>query len=175
MDRNNILNMFPKNLIWAELGVFEGEYSKIIHKSTSPKKMYLVDTFPNMMISGDKDGLNIKNIDISLVPYLLNSYFIGYDVEIKKMTTNNFLKEMHLKSEKIDVVYIDADHSYECVKNDLYMSLKIMNKNGYICGHDYSDKMFPGVTDAVNEFCKENDFKIHILTDDLLPSYIIKL
>lgn len=49
-----------------------------------------------------------------------------------------------------DIVFIDADHSYDGVKNDIQAWISKVNPNGIICGHDFSDR-FPGVTDAVKE------------------------
>lgn len=39
MDRNEWLDTLPKNLVWAELGVFIGDFSKEIFKRAKPKKL----------------------------------------------------------------------------------------------------------------------------------------
>jgi predicted O-methyltransferase YrrM len=38
----------------------------------------------------------------------------------------------------IDFIYIDGDHSYNAVKQDLEMYLPKLKDNGIIGGHDYS-------------------------------------
>jgi hypothetical protein len=51
----------------------------------------------------------------------------------------------------LDIVFIDACHAYECVREDIaawYPKVKI---GGTIAGHDYTFS-FPGVVKAVNEF-----------------------
>lgn len=48
-------------------------------------------------------------------------------------------------------VFIDADHSYEAVKEDIkawYPKVKI---NGWLCGHDYGNRIPTGVDKAVPE------------------------
>lgn len=50
----------------------------------------------------------------------------------------------------VDVVYIDADHSYDAVSADIDAWLPKIRHGGYICGHDYHDG-FPGVRKAVDE------------------------
>jgi predicted O-methyltransferase YrrM len=47
-----------------------------------------------------------------------------------------------------DIIYVDADHSYNGAKRDIEIALK---KGKLITGHDYSGK-FPGVMKAVNEY-----------------------
>jgi hypothetical protein len=49
---------------------------------------------------------------------------------------------------KVDMVFIDADHSYEACKADIEAWFPKCKK--VICGHDYSSS-FPGVIQAVNE------------------------
>ena len=56
--RIELLNYLNKNLTIAELGVFEGEFSKEIHNICLPNKLYLVDLFDGYFGSGDKDGNN---------------------------------------------------------------------------------------------------------------------
>jgi hypothetical protein len=174
MNRSELLKTLPKNLVWAELGVFLGDFSKEIYSITNPKKLYLVDIFPDNMISGDKDGDNIRELDIRNVPNELTEHFKDENVIIVKSTTKDFLEQKLRDNEKIDAVYIDADHSYEAVKSDLYLSYEVVKNGGFICGHDYSAEHFFGVFRAVNEFCLDKNLKIDILSSDKLPSFIIK-
>jgi len=50
----------------------------------------------------------------------------------------------------IDIVFIDAAHDYESVKEDIKLWLPKVRTGGILCGHDYSLK-FWGVIQAVNE------------------------
>jgi len=54
-----------------------------------------------------------------------------------------------------DFVYIDADHTYDMVKNDIQLWLPIVKKGGLIGGHDYGfpDEIcrYGGVQKAVDE------------------------
>jgi hypothetical protein len=161
-------------MIWVELGVFIGEFSKEIHKLTSPSKLYLVDIFPDRMISGDKDGNNVRTLDLTNVPDKLSDYFNDQPVEIIKSTTTDFLIRMAELRQEVDCVYIDAAHSYDNVKSDLELSYNIVKENGFICGHDYHQIHFEGVFRAVNEFCAEKNLKIDMMSDDLLPTFVIK-
>lgn len=46
------------------------------------------------------------------------------------------------------LIFIDAGHSYECVKNDTEKSLAILDKGGYIVWHDFG---WPGVYSWLTE------------------------
>lgn len=54
----------------------------------------------------------------------------------------------------VDFVFIDADHSYGEVQQDLLYSWEIVKDGGYICGDDVNSN---SVYNAVNEFCIERD------------------
>jgi hypothetical protein len=51
-----------------------------------------------------------------------------------------------------DVIYIDADHTYEGVKADLDAWYPLVKKGGIFGGDDYQNTTCPGVNKAVNEF-----------------------
>jgi hypothetical protein len=48
------------------------------------------------------------------------------------------------------VVFIDLNHSYESVKEDIALWLPKVKKGGYLAGDDYHEN-WPGVIQAVNE------------------------
>lgn len=51
----------------------------------------------------------------------------------------------------LDLVFIDADHSYEGCKADIEAWRPKVRKGGWLMGHDYHQGDFPGVVQAVNE------------------------
>ncbi len=52
----------------------------------------------------------------------------------------------------LDLVYIDADHGYQSVKEDIELWTPKVKKDGIICGHDYSETLTLGVKKAVLEY-----------------------
>jgi len=77
---------------------------------------------------------NVVGVDISR-DIIIDGVFYN-------MSTDNFF----IQNEKsFDMIFIDADHSYESVKKDFNNSLKILNRGGIIILHDTdpeSDSLF---------------------------------
>lgn len=68
---------------------------------------------------------------------------------------------------RVDLLLLDADHSYQAVKRDLVAWLPSVKRGGLVWVHDYGDpadfglrsKATPGVKRAVDEFVRKGDFK----------------
>ena len=68
-----------------------------------------------------------------------------------KIIKNDSISESHnYDDEYFDVVYIDASHEYEYVKEDIISWYPKVKNGGVICGDDYHPG-WPGVVEAVNE------------------------
>jgi predicted O-methyltransferase YrrM len=85
------------------------------------------DKVYQQFINNTKDNKNIHNI---------------------RMTSNDAYKE--LSGKLFDFIYIDGNHQYEFVKQDILNYKNLIKPGGFIAGHDYSDNWL-GVIDAINE------------------------
>ena len=59
---------------------------------------------------------------------------------------------------KPDLVYIDANHTYEDMRQDLNTAFSLFPE-ARLCGDDYGGK-WTGVKDAIDQFCKGNGCRI---------------
>lgn len=73
------------------------------------------------------------------------------------------------KDKSLDLVFIDADHSYEGVVADIEAWYPKVRKGGLICGHDYNPELFEGTVKAVDEF-----FSNRTLYPDTVWAYEVK-
>ena len=139
---------------------------------------------------GVNRGINVANW-LTLCPQIEKAYLVDTDnnhgIDIgdlihKKVwnkceyRTCGSEKAAKLVPNKLDIVFIDADHSYEAVKEDIQLWYPKIRKGGIICGHDYMegpydrDGIFCDVKKAVDEaFPKVN------LEDDVLEDGKIKV
>ncbi len=56
-----------------------------------------------------------------------------------------------------DFIYIDADHTYDSVCQDIQLFLPKLKKGGFIAGHDYDPQGWPEVVEAVHAMLGEPD------------------
>jgi hypothetical protein len=72
----------------------------------------------------------------------------GCEVQFHDMDSVTFLSRCQ---EKFDAIFIDADHSYEGVKNDYVNALPLLNEGGIMIFHDINSSGCPGVVGLWNE------------------------
>ena len=84
-------------------------------------------------------GKDQQNSIVEKVNYLKS---IDKNVTFFDSSTDDFFKT---NQTKYDVIFIDADHSYEGVKKDYLNALNFIKPNGYIIFHDINSTSAHGV------------------------------
>jgi len=159
----------PKNFL--EVGVFQGVTSRniceklnLIHGNQF--NYYGIDIFEDSNNLLDDKEMTSKHNKISnpLKNLLYNVIFkenlnslksvnkllkkFNNNVRLYKGLSDEILSKLNMS--KIDFVFLDGGHSYETVKNDLFLILKSIKKNKIIICDDYDQKNY-GVKKAVDE------------------------
>ena len=170
--REEIINLIPINSIGCELGVFDGQFSEILFTSNKFKHLYLVDPFDGLIMSGDKNGDNIRYIHGNDLYKIVNNKFVNnLGITVIKDFSHSFLNQQEDNS--LDFIYIDTSHRYEDTKSELEISWQKIKNGGIISGHDYSLESFPGVVKALDEFLLKYNISNCIFTEqDKLKSYL---
>lgn len=128
----NLVEMVPNGGTIIELGVWKGRSLCSVADIIKRKNLtvYAVDTF-----EGTKDEEDVhadaKVADIKKV-FEDNVNRYGFEVELYHMTTSEAAKKI---KEKFDLIFIDADHTFEGISEDL--ENWIPKCKGIIAGHDY--------------------------------------
>jgi hypothetical protein len=132
----------------AEIGVCEGELSRLIWKQPQIYSYYLVDPL---------DWEHVKDIPKEPVRAPQQVLNTRYSAIVEAMPPHTkFLRMTSLDAAKLvpdkslDFVFIDALHDYDSVKADIKAWLPKVRDGGILAGDDYANKKF-GVTKAVDE------------------------
>jgi hypothetical protein len=140
--------------IILEVGVWEGANAELMY-TYGPKALYLIDAWENQsnneLYKLEKGRLpqNIFDKAYNTVKNKFNRY---ENVKIIKGYSSDLVNTF--KDEFFDMIYIDAAHYYEAVKEDFENWFPKVKVGGYICGDDYMIKEAHkfGVIPAIDEF-----------------------
>lgn len=139
----------------AEIGVEQGKFSEYLLKTVPNLKLYCIDFWQRYRLwRGMKrqwrQDAYYEEVKVKLAPY---------NCEIIKATSMDAVKTF--ADESLDFVYIDANHNYEFVRDDIREWSKKVRKGGIVCGDDYY--VFPsgndGVMKALDEWIAEQNIK----------------
>jgi hypothetical protein len=169
--RLDLLAGLPKHSVGAELGVFCGDFSREILRIVQPAQLDLVDLYQGRVTSGNENGQNMRTVDMEVMGRELQG--LGWPAVICPCDSVVYLESMIDRGERLDWVYIDTDHEYATLSEELRLAREVVRPGGIIAGHDYS-RAFPGVLQAVTEFITRHELAIEIYDGDLLPSYAIR-
>lgn len=136
--KEDVFNFFypkSKDQTVVEFGSYRGHFTQVF--SDMFKQVYTIDH-----VSNDYYDENTKDLT-NVTKYIHDLY-------------KQSISKLNLKD--VDVVVIDAVHSYSAVRQDTSSSQKILKTKGYIIYDDYG--AFPEVKDAVNTMVRENIIKI---------------
>ena len=86
-----------------------------------------------------------------------------HQVKVLRCTSRSASK--FIEDNSLDFVYVDGDHSYECVYQDLRLYYKKLRKGGILAGDDYFWGIFEGmpVRRAVSEFANNKGIRAKII------------
>lgn len=126
-----------RNLIGAEIGVFDAKNSERILEILDIKKLYLID--PYKIYDGCKDVAGIP--DKKTITLLKKDAHARLEKFKDKVVWIEDLSENAIESikEELDFVYIDGNHKYDFVKKDIELYSKKIKEGGLISGHDYEN------------------------------------
>jgi predicted O-methyltransferase YrrM len=118
--------------VGAEIGVYHGEYSRWMLRGVPGLKLWGIDSwesYPGYKDFGKHDLDGALEIALESVK--------GYDCNLIKARSRD--ASMDFKDGSLDFVYIDGNHAYESVVEDLALWARKVRPGGIVAGHDYDD------------------------------------
>lgn len=128
----------------AEIGVWEGGFSEIILDVTKPKELHLIDPWSFQPEYSNSAFGRARNVDKMAGMYdTVAQKFASDDrVTLHRKMSHEALETFDDHS--LDWVYVDGNHNYDIVLNDIQLALKKVKPNGMIAGDDLLWKIDDG-------------------------------
>ena len=141
----------------AEVGVQEGLFNDFLNDTLQPKELYA--------------------IDIDITQYTSRNIIKDNVIPINKPSQNILASDF---SSQLDLVYLDADHSYDAAKKDIEILKDIVKPGGLFVFNDFTmfsvhEMLFYGVARAVTEFIIKEKWQVIGLALDEWNFYDIAL
>ena len=131
--------------IGAEIGVADGRYSEILCKTIPELRLLSVDPFY-------RPGHYEKAVE-RLKPFPLS--------QIKRQTSIE--ASLGVADEALDFVFIDGNHSFDYVMEDIIAWSRKVRKGGIVAGHDYYHFHHSGVIEAVNRYVEVHRIELNLI------------
>ena len=145
-----------RRLRMVEVGTNEGSFAIAILSIVPDVSLVVVDAFDTIDV-GYKNNTPDRAID-QLLPYRPRVMFL--------ITTSADASSM-IADKSMDLIFIDGDHAYEGVNDDIALWTPKLRDGGILSGHDYDDSLHPGVVRAVNELVDRTTLTLHLGPDSI--------
>tara|TARA_B100000378_G_scaffold252787_1_gene228311 strand:+ start:360 stop:1079 length:720 start_codon:yes stop_codon:yes gene_type:complete len=120
----------------AELGVYKGEFAKVLlDKCSSIEKYYMVDPWRKLDDWNKPANTSSAEFENIFKEALNKTYFAKSKRTILKGKTIEVINE--IEDESLDFIYIDGDHTLRGISIDLLTSWNKVSENGFVAGDDF--------------------------------------
>jgi hypothetical protein len=204
MERADLIRkigkLFP-NGKGVEVGTFKGTFAREILLNW-PGHLYMVDVWRGLNDNEYQDGSNHSIHKDAFELTMLN--IDGFEDRATMIRTKSTQGADLFQDNSLDFVYIDANHAYDYVVEDIKTWYPKVKKGSYLLGHDYLDidwnnnefnildngkdiyldkplegqefnaQGIFGVNPAVLEFCEQYNIKDLKITKEFFGTWIIR-
>jgi len=162
-----------KKVVCAEIGSWLGDNAvDMLDNWNEISKLYLIDSFEVCPDFRDAD-IQVSNKNRFVERFKDNqrtSIILDQSVTASKQFDN----------ESLDFVYIDANHTYDAIKQDIDVWTPKVKKGGIIGGHDYEYKPLDSdirtVKKAVDEYFGKESVKVGIVVKRVdLENFVMEI
>jgi len=144
----------------AEIGVAGGSFSKTLCQKIPGLKLYCIDVWEHIL----DDPYSPSERMMRKIRRVIKVRLKGYNVVLIKDRSLGAVKKF--KDESLDFVYIDANHTFDYVIQDIIQWSAKVKKGGIVSGHDYHSPRRFGVIEAVNAYIKAHKLNLKVILHD---------
>jgi len=165
-DRNRLAKLFGElNLnVGAEIGVERAAYTKVLAEANPHLKLYAIDAWRRYRSYRD----HVSQTQLDDFEAQSRAAMAGYPKceLIKGWSTDVALDFPH---GSLDFVYIDANHTFDYVMEDLICWGRRVRSGGIIAGHDFARHKGVWVVQAVHMYAYANNITTWFTTTESDP------
>jgi predicted O-methyltransferase YrrM len=133
------------NLKIIEIGSYCGASTEIIANKFITSQINCVDPWAKYVEDCSSYNLDAQELELKEAEIIFDKIKAKYpNINKNKMQSNEYVKYINNKS--IDFIYIDGNHQYSSVKEDISIWIPKIKDGGFLSGHDYD---WPSVKKAV--------------------------
>lgn len=157
----------------AEVGVFQGDYAKVINETFYDRTLYLFDTFEGFAkedIEVEKNNnfseVNVGGYNMTSEELVINKMVYKENCIIRKGFFPQTAEDL---KEKFCYVNLDLDLYQPTIKGlHFFYDNELIAEGGLVTVHDYFSTEFKGIKAAVDEFISESKgFRVLPIGDSL--------
>jgi len=148
--------------IGCEVGVWKGGTSTCLLRKFPNLRLLMVDNYQEYEVKGNPWSVSTSSQEEMMQAMVTASretlfakdrriLMVGYSTQAAKL----------ISDESLDFVFIDADHHYEHVLEDIRVWFPKVKPQGLISGHDYSMRKRNQVRKAVDAFIQEHPYEVN--------------
>jgi hypothetical protein len=141
-DRIEMLRRLPQGGIVAEIGTYQGDFARTILDIMAPEKLHLADITFSLCRADVLADPRVERHEGLSVPFLQSC-----------------------ADASLDMIYVDADHSYDAVRADAAAAAPKVKPGGFLVFNDFARIIRPGfgvlgVHQAVCEFAVTSGWSV---------------
>ncbi len=178
-----MLSSMPKGGVCAEVGVFQGGFSRLIWEVVRPDELYLIDPWQwrAQWVGNHTEG-ELEALGKGESTSEGQAYFeavckkFAHIPQIKVQRLASVDASKSFPDKQFDWVFIDGDHRYQPAAEDLRHWWPKVKSGGFLCGDDYIigggpphdnySTLANGVYFAVEEFLTEHHLRMETFPID---------
>lgn len=158
----------------AEIGVADGRYAEILCQKIPGLKLTAVD--PWMPYDGNWRSRGYQENAYKTAQYRLKDYPVRF------IKDYSIPASLSILDESLDFVFIDGDHHFDFIMEDIIAWSRKVRKGGIVSGHDYYEFKSGGIVPAVDAYVKAHNIDLQLTLanqgghkDDQVPCwYFVK-
>ena len=174
MDRTGLYQLFAKlgYKVGCEIGLEQGRNALEMCVNIPGLKIYGVDPYKQHPQASYVYDAELRHWDekyLNKMKAKALAHMEGQDFTLIEKFSEDAARD--IPDNSLDFAYIDADHSYDFVMQDIILWGRKVKKGGILSGHDYFyNKDRPGrrakVTQAVDDYTRVHGINFYITNED---------